>query len=216
MPCGGDSAALGPKFPALKRSRYSGARNSGAAAVCEDGAVRPASNVIKTLILACLSSANCSRGEHEAYRILNDESPRSFGTCGATETLLIASQAELEAHRSQGRDLVKFGKALAKRPIDFAREALLLVRHTEGGTGAQVQLATPRYEAGASERGVLSLNVTAKRESREGGHAMQHYCMPVVLKRRKVEAVRVSLNGTPGTEFSISPTIGALSPPAER
>jgi len=157
------------------------------------------STVVAVMLCLCLGGE--SRGEDAAVRQV--PIPQQEHGYGNFETTVLHSQKQfddfLKGVASQqgwnGRD--KFEKAMAAAKIDFAKETLVLLRHTEGSGSIQVALVPPAVKG-------KKLTVEIKRKEPEVGTAdMAYYCFALVVPKN-VEELEVKPQGKPAASVSLA------------
>lgn len=134
-----------------------------------------------------------------AYRLLSlPERDR----CGIPLSQVIESAEELGQLRSELRALPSrgaspLGDAPDKLTIDFTREALVLLRHTEPYGGTTAELETPHLTGGVSGSSTtLGFRMRVRRppSNTPAFAAVVPYCYPVIVDRSKANMVVFSIN----------------------
>lgn len=113
------------------------------------------------------------------------------------ETTVIGSQLELDmflekTSHSQNmawNNRTAFEKALAQAKVDFNRELLLLIRHTEGSGSVQINFLEPRLK---NRRVICRID----RKEMEGGTAvMAYYAFALAIIKADVTEVEIQVSG---------------------
>lgn len=82
-----------------------------------------------------------------------------------------------------------FVRALSGARLDFGRQSLVLIRHTEGSVSVRVE-----FEVGGIRRGRLQCKLT-RTEPEVGTDDLAAYCFAIVVDRDDVRTVEVQLAG---------------------
>lgn len=140
--------------------------------------------------------ASCVRGKDDAsFRIV--PIPKEEHGYSNFESTVITSQGELDKFlqkESKGQDTgwnnrADFEKALAQARLNFDREALVLLHHTEGSGSVAVNFRQPRVKA----RRLICRIDTEKPEV--GTADMAYYCFALAVSKADVEAVELQASG---------------------
>lgn len=123
-------------------------------------------------------------------------------------TQLISSSEELKSFKSQvakhegWNNKSAFTKALTAAEVDFAKEALMLVRHTEGSGSIPVSLAIPK----PVESGLLISNVQRSplKSGMSGTADMAYYCYALVVSKALVRKIQLQVAGKNTTIIQIA------------
>jgi hypothetical protein len=113
------------------------------------------------------------------------------------ESMVLLTRAELDTFlegtslqagmRWNGRE--PFLKAIGAARLDFAREALVLIRHTEGSGSVQIVFDPPHLDQ-------MTLVCTIRRHEPGIGTAdMAYYCYALAVSRKNVTQVQVRVEG---------------------
>src|SRR5580765_4634536 len=145
------------------------------------------SSVLLTLVL---QAAPLAAQERQAFRVI--PIPNRENGYGNFESIAFNSKAEFEAFlagasRQPGwNSRQAFVDALQNANIDFAREALVLLRHSEGSGAVRVTFETPTL----SDR-KLVCQIRGKSLTGGGTADMAYYCFAVVVSRSLVSEVEL-------------------------
>jgi hypothetical protein len=145
------------------------------------------SSVLLTLVL---QAAPLAAQERQAFRVI--PIPNRENGYGNFESIAFNSKAEFEAFlagasRQPGwNSRQAFVDALQNANIDFAREALVLLRHSEGSGSVRVTFETPTL----SDR-KLVCQIRGKSLTGGGTMDMAYYCFAVVVSRSLVGEVEL-------------------------
>ncbi len=140
-----------------------------------------------------LSMADDASEEKPFRRIPIPE--REHGYSGF-ESVMIRSQAELDRflRKIRGQDgwnnRTGFEEAIEKAELDFTKEVLVLLRHTESSGSVQVTFEEPKLRDGT-----LSWNI-AREVPFMGTHDMAYYGFALAVSKANVEKVELDLQGT--------------------
>jgi hypothetical protein len=159
-----------------------------------------ASLVIFAAIAACVSAPAQEKEVAPPYRVLNIPA-REHGY-GNFKTQVIHSQKELD-------DLIKksvgdlgwnnrqaFVEGLQKGKVNFEREALVLLRNTEGSGSVKV---TPQPQINGK-----TLIVRLRRDVPEIGTAdIADYCFAIAVDRGRIEQVQYVVDGRPEEKLNV-------------
>ena len=122
------------------------------------------------------------------------------------ETMVIKSQKELDTFLQKGstgqgmgwNNRADFEKALAQAKLDFDRESLVLLRHTEGSGSVQVNFRQPRVKD-------KTLICQIDRKEPEMGTAdMAYYCFALAVVKADLAAVEMQVSGRKPIVLSIA------------
>lgn len=122
--------------------------------------------------------------------------PKRENGYGKFDSVVIGSRAELDrflsaraSEPSWGSAQSDFVRAIEETNLDFAREALVLIRHTEGSGSVPVSFDAPRLDS-------TRLVSTIRRESLSGPGTgdMAYYALALAVSKDKVSAVTVRVN----------------------
>ncbi len=115
------------------------------------------------------------------------------------QSQVIASQAEYDAFVEQVKkapmreDRASFLKALAAAKIDFERESLVLIRHTEESPAARVAFVPPTME-GDTLVCVIQRESTKDDDDEDDKATNEVYCFALAVEKGKVKNVDVSVS----------------------
>ncbi|MES2354610.1 MAG: hypothetical protein V4568_09455 [Pseudomonadota bacterium] len=123
------------------------------------------------------------------------------------QSMIIRSQQELDAvMEALGRkemgwnNLAGFSKPIQGAAIDFNKEALVLIRHTENSGAVEVAVEQPRMNGL-----VLVWSIKRKQASGVGTADMAYYGYSVVVLKEKVRQVQVFVDGKKGDVIPVLP-----------
>ncbi|HYF51211.1 MAG TPA: hypothetical protein VEJ63_17480 [Planctomycetota bacterium] len=141
-------------------------------------------------LAACLALAVCA-ADAEPYRSI--DVPQQEHGYQNFESKVIKTQAELDAFlKNPGEawnERKKFEEGLKAPKIDFEKEALVLLRHTEGSGSVQVTFEKPKLEG-------TTLKCKVSRKEPEIGTAdMAYYTFALVVDKTKVKKVEFTSAG---------------------
>ncbi len=147
------------------------------------------------LLMVSASASNIQGEETVSFRIV----PIPKGEHGYSnfESTVIASPSELDAFLQNGskgqnrawNNRTDFEKALAQAKLDFARESLVLLRHTEGSGSVQVNFRQPEIK---DKRIICQID---RKEPEMGTADMAYYCFALVAAKTDVTEVELKVSG---------------------
>lgn len=124
------------------------------------------------------------------------------------ESTVLDTQASLDAFLKKvdaqdgWNERPAFVKALRDAKVDFEKESIALIRHTESSGSNTVSLSRPTH------RGEKLVYVIHRKEADMGTADMAYYCYAVAVEKRKVRQVEVWINkegdGKPATTLHIA------------
>lgn len=122
------------------------------------------------------------------------------------ESTVVTSQGELDKFLqkdSKGQGMgwnngADFEKALAQAKLDFDREALVLLRHTEGSGAVQVNFRQPSVK---ERRLICQID---RKEPEVGTGDMAYYCFALAVAKADVEAVEMQSSSKKSITLSIA------------
>jgi hypothetical protein len=132
------------------------------------------------------------------------------------ETTVITSHAELDAFLKKGADGEQMGwndragfeKALADANVEFERETLVLLRHTEGSGSVRVDFRAPQVKG---RRIICRID----RDVPEMGTAdMAFYCFALAVPKAVITELEVQIAGRPAVIIPLKNEAAAESKPA--
>jgi hypothetical protein len=82
-----------------------------------------------------------------------------------------------------------YGKAIAAAKVDFAKETLVLIRHTEGSGSVRIRPQPPRVE-----KGKVIFQIDRKAPGM-GTADMAYYCFAIAVSKAQVTEVEVRVTG---------------------
>jgi len=94
-------------------------------------------------------------------------------------------------------DRTGFEKALAQAKIDFSREALVLLRHTEGSGSVRIGFRPPRVD---KKRVICRID---RKEPEVGTADMAYYCFALAVPKAVISEVEMRIAGRKSTILSI-------------
>lgn len=135
---------------------------------------------------------------------------------GNFESMVIATPSELEAFMQAGaveQDLAwnnraDFEDALKRAALDFDRESLVLLRHTEGSGSVRVNLLKPHV---VDRRLVFQIE---RAEPEIGTTVMAYYCFALAVAKGAVDSVALEATGRTPVVLTL-PGDAALHSPTE-
>ena len=145
------------------------------------------SSVLLTLVL---QAAPLAAQERQAFRVI--PIPNRENGYGNFESVAFNTKAEFEAFLAAAakqpgwNSRQAFVDALQNANIDFAREALVLLRHSEGSGSVRVTFETPTLSARK-----LVCQIRGKSLNGGGTMDMAYYCFAVVVSRSLVSEVEL-------------------------
>jgi hypothetical protein len=133
-------------------------------------------------------------GEPKPFRII--PIPHEQGFYSLIPSMVISSQKELNhflvKYQGVGPDLgydqQGFIEAITAAKIDFNREALVLLQHTEGSGTPQVTFAEPMLKA---HRLICRIEVESVQE---GNCMMAYYCFALAVSKEQIREVEQQYN----------------------
>jgi hypothetical protein len=166
------------------------------------------------LVLVSAAATDAWSAEAAAVRVI--PIPREEHGYSNFETTVIASQADLDAFLKKGadggqmgwNDRAGFEKALADARVDFNRESLVLLRHTEGSGSTRVHFREPQVKG----RRVTCRIDTEKAEV--GLSVMAYYCFALAVPKAAIDEVEVQVSGRPAVIIPLKNEAAAESKPA--
>lgn len=122
---------------------------------------------------------------------------------GRMQSVVIRTKTELDGFLKNVRgqrgwnNLKGFEDTITKAKIDFRKEALVLLRHTEGSGSVQVIFENPTLRKKA-----LSCRITRK-VPKIGTADMAYYCFALALSKSAADTVELHVQGKKPIKFSI-------------
>lgn len=114
---------------------------------------------------------------------------------GSSKSMVIHTQAELDAYlktiqaQNAWNNRKGFVDAITNAKVDFAKEALVLLFHTEGSGSVQITFKKPVIKS-------KSLMCTVTRKAPETGTAdMAYYCFALAVSKTDVSTVTLAVKG---------------------
>jgi len=158
---------------------------------------------IVALLMASASATNGHAEEAISLRII--PIPKREHGYSNFESVVITSQEELDAFllkESKGQDMgwnnwEGFEKAIALAKIEFNRESLVLLRHTEGSGSVQVNFRKPLLE---DKKVICQID---RKEPEMGTADMAYYCFALTVAKTHVKQVELKLSGKKAAILSI-------------
>lgn len=111
------------------------------------------------------------------------------------KSTVITSQSELDAFlqrvsKNMGwNNRVDFENSLGQAKLDFVRESLVLLRHTEGSGSVQINFRAPRIK---EKRIICQID---RKESGVGTADMAYYCFALAVDKADVVEVEIQISG---------------------
>lgn len=146
------------------------------------------------LVIGALSfEQNAGAAEEKGFRLV-PVPKREHGYSGL-KSQVIGSQKELDGLLKKVQagggwnERAKFLAAIKEAKIDFPREALVLLLHTEGSGSTQVTLADPKLR-----NGTLRCEITQK-SAGMGTADMAYYCFAVAVKKTAAKKIELRVAG---------------------
>jgi hypothetical protein len=150
---------------------------------------------IVALLMASASATNVHAEEASSFRII--PIPKREHGYSNFNSAVIASQNDLDMFlqkdsKRQGmgwNNREDFEKTLARAKIDFNRESLVLLRHTEGSGSVQVNFRKPLFK----EKRIICL--IDRKEPEMGTADMAYYCFALAVAKTDVTDVELRISG---------------------
>lgn len=114
------------------------------------------------------------------------------------ESVVIDSQTGLDALLKRVKagegwnDGAKFIAAVKEAKIDFSKEALVLLRHTEGSGSTRVEFSNPKLRDGTLQYEIIRKTVEI---GMVGTADMAFYCFALAVKKTAVNKVKLRIAG---------------------
>ena len=162
---------------------------------------------IRSGMVACLVITVCASNIHgaDAASFKSIPIPKKENGYSNFKSTVIRSQSELDTflQRGSGQDRgwnnrADFEKALAQVKLDFDRESLVLLRHTEGSGSVQVNFRQPRV------KGRTLICQIDRKEPEVGTADMAYYCFALAVVKADVAAVEMQVSGRKPIILSIT------------
>jgi len=158
--------------------------------------MRPFQRFCRPLLLAATTVLALAQ-EVAAPRLL--PIPQEEHGYGNFDSLVIATPGDYEAFLKTGstaraspwNNRAAFDAALAGAKLDFAREALVLLRHTEGSGSVQVTCAMPEV------KGRRLMCRIGRTEPEAGTADMAYHCFAIVVSKPDIAEIEVLVPGRP-------------------
>ncbi len=167
----------------------------------------------QNVLVVLLVFAGCFQAEGGASvrRIPIPKREHGYSNC---ESTVITSQGALdaflktesEAQKMGWNNRLDFDKALAVARVDFNKEALVLLRHTEGSGSVQVDFGSPVVH------GKTVICHIDRKEPEMGTADMAYYCFALAVARSTVTDVALRM---PGRRTIILPVVAAEASPEQ-
>lgn len=167
---------------------------------------------LAALVLVSAAATAAWSAEAASARVI--PIPREEHGYSNFETTVIPSQAALDEFLKKGangeqmgwNDRAGFEKALADAKVDFNRESLVLLRHTEGSGSVRVHVREPQVKG---RRIICRID----REEPEMGTAdMAFYCFALAVPKAAIDEVEVQVSGRPASVVALKPAAADKKP----
>ncbi len=147
------------------------------------------------LLVVFVSASNIRAEEAASLRII--PIPKEEHGYSNFESTVITSQSDMDTFLqkgSKGQDMgwnnrADFEKALAQAKLDFDRESLVLLRHTEGSGSVQINFRQPRFK----EKNIICQ--IDRKEPEMGTTDMAYYCFALAVAKTDVTEVEMQISG---------------------
>ncbi|MDP2991557.1 MAG: hypothetical protein Q8O57_13435, partial [Kiritimatiellota bacterium] len=157
------------------------------------------------LLVVTVFASNIHGEEAASFKIV--PIPKEEHGYSNFESTVITSQSELDTFLQKGskrqdmgwNNRADFEKALAQAKLDFDRESLVFLRHTEGSGSVQVNFRQPRVK----ERKLIC-QIDRKDPEGAGTGDMAYYCFALAVVKADVEAVEMQASGRKPIILSIT------------
>ncbi len=159
------------------------------------------------IVLLLLSVCTLGIGIEVATSVRRIPIPKREHGYSNFDSTVIASQDSLDVflkteskvEKMSWNNRLDFDKALVVAKVDFDKEALVLLRHTEGSGSVQVDFRTPAVEG---KKVICRID---RKEQEMGTADMAYYCFALAVAKSAVTEVELRI---PGREAIILPIVG--------
>ncbi len=151
----------------------------------------------QTVMIVLLLLAGCTQGDEGAPSVRTIPIPKREHGYSNFDSTAIASQEALDRFLETGskaekmgwNNRVDFDKALAAAGLNFDKEVLVLLRHTEGSGSVQVDFRPPTVE---KDKVICRID---RREPEVGTADMAYYCFALAVAKSGITEVELRVSG---------------------
>lgn len=151
----------------------------------------------QTVMIVLLLLAGCTQGDEGAPSVRTIPIPKREHGYSNFDSTAIASQEALDRFLETGskaekmgwNNRVDFDKALAAAGLNFDKEVLVLLRHTEGSGSVQVDFRPPTVE---KDKVICRID---RREPEVGTADMAYYCFALAVAKSGITGVELRVSG---------------------